>query len=87
METEHNPSASVALSVSRTDHTNNMSDRFAPESYEDFLCHGKTAQECTEIRRRLQEQEDENCEEESPSVGTELWNLFSATHRNPPETK
>ena len=28
-------------------------DRFAPESYEDFLCHGKTARECAEIRERL----------------------------------
>ena len=34
-------------------------DRFTPESYEDFLCRGKTARECAEIRDRLAREEQE----------------------------
>ena len=32
-------------------------DRFASEGYEDFLCKGKTAQECALIRERLAREE------------------------------
>lgn len=39
-------------------------DRFAPESYEDFLCRGKTAAECADIRARLAEQDRKSEEKE-----------------------
>lgn len=39
-------------------------DRFAPESYEDFLCRGKTSRECAEIRDRLNRAEREPSEDD-----------------------
>ena len=73
-----------------------MNDRFAPESYEDYLCRGKTSRECAEIRQRLKDADDLQAIEEATKqedksetfttpvsgVGRELWDIFSSIQKN-----
>lgn len=43
-------------------------DRNEPMSYEDFLCQGKSARECAEIRQRLADEETRREMEEADEL-------------------
>ena len=43
-------------------------DRFAPESYEDFLCRGKSRSEIATIRQRLADEETRRQIEEAEEL-------------------